>query len=279
MTVVDARPGRPERSRLFPDQMQAVERLVRHLRRAGTRGLFVSATGTGKTLVSIRVADGLGARLALFVVPTLDLAAQTALAWRRDGHLEHMVIVSSLDTSGHDDLVAARVMSTTDPRALGGLMSVVGEREDQIPALTVICTYDSLNKIEETQNTRYAVPPFDLAVMDEAHRIAGRADKKWAIANDAKRIHAERRLYMTATPRIFAAPELAESADITRPRRRPSAGQQAEAFANSMDNEAVYGKKVFEYPLAQAVEDGRAADYRMTSSKPRHGGARHRSTC
>ncbi|MFJ5064618.1 Helicase associated domain protein [Streptomyces nigra] len=264
MTVVELpRPGRPERARLFPDQAEAVARLVRHLRRPGSRGLFVSATGTGKTLVSIRVADELGAGLVLFVVPTLDLAAQTALAWRRDGHLEHMVIVSSLDTAGRDDLVAARIMSTTSPHALGGLMSVVGEGEDQIPALTVICTYDSLNKIEETQNTGYAVPPFDLAVMDEAHRIAGRADKKWAIVNDAKRIHADRRLYMTATPRIFAAPELAESADTTRPRRRPAAGPDADAFANSMDNEQVYGKKVFEYPLAQAVEDGRAADYRI----------------
>ncbi|MFD0501721.1 DEAD/DEAH box helicase family protein [Streptomyces chiangmaiensis] len=64
----------------------------------------------------------------------------------------------------------------------------------------MICTYDSLDKIEQTQNTKYAAGPFDLAVMDEAHRIAGRADKKWAIANDAKRIHADRRLYMTATP-------------------------------------------------------------------------------
>ncbi|MEV7871427.1 Helicase associated domain protein [Streptomyces sp. NPDC088124] len=266
MTVVELpRPSRPERARLFPDQAEAVKRLAGHLRRAGTRGLFVSATGTGKTLVAIRAADELGARLVLFVVPTLDLAAQTALAWRRDGHLEHMVIVSSLDTSARDDLVAARVMSTTDPHALGGLMSVVGDGEDQIPALTVICTYDSLNKIEQTQNTGYAVPPFDLAIMDEAHRIAGRADKKWAIVNDGKRIHADRRLYMTATPRIFAAPELAESADTTRPRRRRAARPDGDvdAFANSMDNEAVYGKKVVEYPLAQAVADGRAADYRI----------------
>ena len=108
MTVAELpRPGRPRPAQLFPDQVEAVMRLARYLRRAGTRGLFVSATGTGKTLVSIRAADELGARLVLFVVPTLDLAAQTALAWRRDGHLEHMVIVSSLDTSGRDDLVAA----------------------------------------------------------------------------------------------------------------------------------------------------------------------------
>ncbi|MFI9616736.1 hypothetical protein ACIHCM_34515 [Streptomyces sp. NPDC052023] len=83
----------------------------------------------------------------------MDLAAQTALAWRRDGHSEHMVIVSSMDAGGRDDLVAARVMSTTNQHALGGLMSVVGEGQDQIPALTVLCTYDSLNKIEATQGT------------------------------------------------------------------------------------------------------------------------------
>ncbi|MFF4214559.1 Helicase associated domain protein [Streptomyces sp. NPDC001796] len=68
---------------------------------------------------------------------------------------------------------------------------------------------------------------------------------------------------MTATPRIFAAPELAESADSTRPRRRRPTGPDVDAFANSMDNEQVYGREVFEYPLAQAVEDGRAADYRI----------------
>ncbi|MEU7385061.1 Helicase associated domain protein [Streptomyces sp. NPDC042207] len=68
---------------------------------------------------------------------------------------------------------------------------------------------------------------------------------------------------MTATPRIFAAPELADSADTARPRRRSRHAPEADAFTNSMDNEQVYGKKVFEYPLAQAVEDGRAADYRI----------------
>lgn len=222
----------------------------------------MAATGTGKTVVSSRVADELDAKLVLFVVPTLDLAAQTALAWRRDGHGEHMVIASSMDTAGHEDLAAARVGSTTNPHTLAALMSVVGEEQDQIPALTVICTYDSLDKIEQTHSTKYTVPPFDLAIMDEAHRIAGRADKKWAIVNDAKRILADRRLYMTATPRIFAAPELADSADLTRPRHHRGAAD-VDAFANSMDNEAVYGKKIFEYPLARAIADGRAADYRI----------------
>jgi len=266
MTVVEVpRAGGSKKRPLFPDQVEAVQRVVRHLRRPGTRGLYVAATGTGKTLVSIRVADELEARLVLFVVPTLDLAAQTAVAWRRDGHGEHMVIVSSMDAAGREDLVAARVGSTSNAPALAALLSVVGEEADQVPAVTVICTYDSLDKIEQTQKTQYTVPPFDLAIMDEAHRIAGRADKKWAAVHDATRIHADRRLYMTATPRIFGSPELAESADTTRPRRRHRTVTEADrdAFANSMDNEAVYGKKIFEYPLASAVADGRAADYRI----------------
>ncbi|MGW3938364.1 Helicase associated domain protein [Streptomyces phaeochromogenes] len=263
VTPVDATARPLRKPLLHADQERGLAAVAQHLRRPHSRALYVSATGTGKTLVSIRAADALKARLVLVVVPTLDLAAQTALAWRRDGHHEHMVIVSSMDATAHDVLAARRIGSTSNSQSLAALMSVVGEGADQISALTLICTYDSLDKIEETQNTRYVVPPFDLAIMDEAHRIAGRADKKWAAVNDGHRIRADRRLYMTATPRIFAAPELAESADTTRPRRRHPGAPETDAFANSMDNEQVYGKKVFEYPLAQAVEDGRAADYRI----------------
>ncbi|WP_405680126.1 Helicase associated domain protein [Streptomyces sp. NBC_01238] len=257
------KPPTPHRAALRSDQAQGLRAVVQHLRRPHTRALYVAATGTGKTLVSIRAADELEARLVLVVVPTLDLAAQTALAWRRDGHLEHMVIVSSMDTSAHDALAAHRIGSTSSSHALAALMSVVGERDDQLRALTVISTYDSLHKIEGTQHTSYRVPPFDLTVMDEAHRIAGRADKKWAVVNDAQRILADRRLYMTATPRSFAAPDLAASANTSRPRQRGSRPQAPDAAANSMDNEAVYGKKIFEYPLAQAITDGVAADYRI----------------
>lgn len=257
---------RPKRRVLRPHQVKGRDAAARHLRRPGTRGLFVSATGTGKTLVAIRLVDLLGLRLVLVVVPTLDLAAQTALAWREDGHLEHMVIVSSMDTYGHDRLYANRVGSTTDATALAAAMSVVGPGKDQLPALTVICTYDSLDKIEAaTQHTGLSVPPFDLAILDEAHRIAGRPDKKWAAVNDAQRVRAERRLYMTATPRSFAAPDVAGSAS-TRPRTRRSTGgpdTDIDAAANSMDNEAVYGKKIFDYPLSQAIADGVAADYRI----------------
>ncbi|MFI6340972.1 Helicase associated domain protein [Streptomyces sp. NPDC050535] len=255
---------KPKPLSLYEDQQEALSRILKHLHKPGTRGLYVAATGTGKTLVASRAAAQLARRL-LFVVPTLDLAAQTALALRRDGHRGPLVIVSSMDAAAHGALAAARIVSVTDYRLLASLLAAVGTGPDSLPGLAVVCTYDSLDKIENTQHTAHQVPPFDLAVMDEAHRIAGRADKKWAAVHDATRIRADRRLYMTATPRIFAGPDLAESANLTRPRgrRRATAGEEADARANSMDNTAVYGKKVFEYPLARAIEDGRVADYRI----------------
>ncbi|GAA1545371.1 hypothetical protein GCM10009730_63080 [Streptomyces albidochromogenes] len=77
---------------LFPDQVRGRDAVVRHLRRPGTRAQYISATGTGKTLVAIRVALALRARLTLVVVPTLDLAAQTALAWRLPASHDHCVV-------------------------------------------------------------------------------------------------------------------------------------------------------------------------------------------
>lgn len=252
---------RPGPLPLRPDQADGHDRTVRHLRRPGTRALYVSACGTGKTLVAIRVAGTLECRLTLVVVPTLDLVAQTALAWRADGRTEHMVAVCSMDASGHDALVAAKVGSTNDTGGLAAVLAAVGT--GVLPGLTVFCTYDSLDKIENTQHAGYTVPPFDLAVMDEAHRISGRSDKKWAAINDAARIRADRRLYMTATPRQFGAPDLAEASTAPRPRRRRRTEPDLDASANSMDNPAVYGTKIHDYPLAKAVADGVLADYRI----------------
>ncbi|MDX3358037.1 DEAD/DEAH box helicase family protein, partial [Streptomyces sp. ME01-24h] len=224
-------------------------------------GLYVSACGTGKTLVGIRVAGTLGSQLTLVVVPTLDLIAQTALAWRQDGRTEAMVAVCSMDTRAHQGLAEANVGSTGDAAGLAAALSAVAT--SVLDAVTVFCTYDSLDKMEAAQRIGRTVPPFDLVIMDEAHRIAGRADKKWAAVNDNTRIRADRRLYMTATPRIFGGPDLAESADVRRPRRRRSVEPVVDASVNSMDSESVYGKKIFEYPLAQAVSDGVLADYRV----------------
>ncbi|MDX2650373.1 hypothetical protein PV341_43850, partial [Streptomyces sp. PA03-1a] len=56
-TAIPAVSGLTGPTVLRPDQQAGLDRAVRHLHRPGTRGLYVSACGTGKTLVGIRLAS------------------------------------------------------------------------------------------------------------------------------------------------------------------------------------------------------------------------------
>ncbi|GGV42124.1 helicase [Kitasatospora herbaricolor] len=235
-----------------PHQEQAITAGTRELRHKGSRALITSACGTGKTLTAIRITDNLHARLVLTIFPTLDLLAQTALAWRADGRREPMAAFSSMDADAHDGLRTARVTGTGDVLTLAQMIN----ESDQ---LTVFTTYASLNKIEEAQlksNGR----PFDLAIMDEAHRVSGLADKAWAIIHDAQRIRADRRLYLTATPRTWHSPDIQAPEAPRRPRTTAPARPAA---AQSMTDTAVFGRRVHDYDLPTAIADGILADYRV----------------
>ncbi|WP_106437559.1 MULTISPECIES: DEAD/DEAH box helicase [Kitasatospora] len=257
----DPAPQDAPRRRPRADQQAGIAAAARQLRRAGSRATVVSACGTGKTLIGIRVAEEVGSRRVMVVLPTKDLAVQTALAWRADRRREPMVLISSMDATASASLQAANVGSTGDFTRLASLMKSVEQ-------LTVFVLYDSLRKITEAQQALHA-PAFDLAIMDEAHRISGHHDKQWATVLDNQHIKADRRLFLTATPRIWDSPDLAEDPDNPhrpRPRRRRTTVQRAPIdprLINSLDNTHLYGPTVHHYPLHQAVEDGVIADYRI----------------
>lgn len=257
MDPMPQHPAPSARLRPRPDQRAAIAAGARQLRTRGSRALITSACGTGKTLTAIRIAGALDARRVLNVFPTLDLLAQTALAWRQDGRDEAMVAFSSMDAEAHEGLRAAGVGGTNDPRGLARALAA-------LPRLTVFTTYASLDGIEATQHTGIEVPAFDLAVMDEAHRVSGRADKTWAIVHDARRVRADRRLYLTATPRVWDSPDLTESPSATpRPRPLTRGTPPADQHALSMDDPAVFGPRVHDYDLPTAIADNVLADYRV----------------
>src|SRR5581483_8208174 len=106
---------------------------------------------------------------------------------------------------------------TTDPKAIAAFLRRRGRR-------VVFATYQSSPQIAAAYKRR--TPHFDLAIADEAHRTAGRVSSEFATILDADQIKARRRLFMTATPRIYT------------PRVRREAGQLDVEIA-SMDNEAV----------------------------------------
>ncbi|WP_327241057.1 DEAD/DEAH box helicase [Streptomyces sp. NBC_01320] len=249
---------------LRPHQVEAVDAVVRGLDippgklipRNGLRATVVAACGTGKTLIAAHSALRLARNgRVLVLLPTLDLLTQTVREWRSAGHTGPAVEVCSLDDDPH--LWDLDVRSTTSPPQLA-LWHGRGP-------VTVYATYASLPVLAEAHEGAYGLPMdvFDLVVVDEAHRTSGSAGKAWAAIHDQDVIPAMRRLYMTATPRIWKE----------RPPRAQWAERQAgfenarnrlpQELACSMDDPKIYGPVVYELSLASAVSRGLLARYQI----------------
>ncbi|MFE5588485.1 hypothetical protein [Kitasatospora sp. NPDC056531] len=93
-----------------------------------------------------------------------------------------------------------------------------------------------------------ALPPLGLMVCDEAHRSSGGVEKTWTVVHDQAAIPAQRRLYMTSTPRIWAPPKRPVTA------REDAYQPLPEELAVSMDDQRVYGPHVYSLGLAEAID-------------------------
>ncbi|TSB32094.1 helicase [Streptomyces benahoarensis] len=277
---------------LFPHQVEFVDAVVRGLSgpldgvmpARGLRGQVVSATGTGKTISAATAALRMVPRgLVGVLVPTLDLLTQTVQAWRAVGHKGPAVAVCSL---GADPLLEALdVRCTTNPTQLA-LWARQGP-------MVVFATYASLvsQGLEDNQDgdgegvadeERAGAPgvleqalrgsygqrmsPFDLLVVDEAHRTSGAMGKAWAAVHDQERISAARRLYMTATPRLWAP--AAASGEVSGGEGAVSGSEgRSEALGGrlvaSMDDVEFYGPVLYELGLMEAVERGILASFEV----------------
>nr|WP_024126847.1 DEAD/DEAH box helicase [Streptomyces sp. F2]AHE39611.1 Helicase [Streptomyces sp. F2] len=227
----------PPRIRLRPHQSQAVHAAHTALRHTA-RTSIVMACGTGKTYVAARTAARVapqGTRLVL--LPTLELLAQTIDDWRTAGMTGPILALCSKRPNTTGEAVAF----TTDPAALTATVH-------QNPGLTVFATYHSLHRVQDAHH-RFALPPWSLIAIDEAHRTSGHLGKRWAAVHDDELIPAHKRLYLTATPRIWSAGEPGDDED--------------DSLVASMDNPNLYGDTCFRLPLAEAIDMDLLADYRV----------------
>ncbi|EFL20026.1 DEAD/DEAH box helicase [Streptomyces sp. C] len=252
------------------DQKSAIRKWVGFPSRSpvppqGTRGTIVSATGSGKTITAAAGALECfpGGRI-LVTVPTLDLLAQTAQAWRLVGHKAPMIAVCSLEND--PVLNELGVRTTTNPIQLA-LWAGAGP-------VVVFATYASLvdrEDLDAPEGQRKVRGPleaaltggerlygqqmagFDLAIVDEAHGTAGDLGRPWAAIHDNTRIPADFRLYLTATPRILAA---------TRP-QKGTGGQEAELASMADDPDGTYGAWLAELGLSEAIERGILAGFEI----------------
>lgn len=242
--------------KLRDHQIEAVSAIVRGLDvppggipSNGLRGQVHAACGTGKTIIAASSARRLVPKgRVLVLVPTLDLLSQTVQAWHAAGHAGPAVAVCSLQDD--PELWGLRVRSTTNPVQLA-LWHGSGP-------VTIYATYASLGVLAEAFEGVYGqqLAPVDLAVVDEAHRTSGSMGKAWADIHDQSVIPAHRRLYLTATPRIWQERldrEVAEGVRDPLPRE----------MAASMDDEAVFGPVLYKLSLASAVSRGLLARYQI----------------
>lgn len=228
------------------------------------RGKLIMACGTGKTFTSLKIAErlaGKGKRV-LFLVPSLSLLSQTLTEWTQETEtpLHSFAVCSDSDVGkkrkAEDDAVQVfthelRYPATTKADRLAAEML---KRHDAEHMSVVFSTYHSIDVISRAQH-EHGLADFDLVICDEAHRTTGATfgdddESNFVRIHDGADIRAAKRLYMTATPRIYGdtAKVKAESGEVT---------------LCSMDDEALYGKELFVINFSEAVQRGLLTDYKV----------------
>lgn len=248
---------------LRPHQRTAVERVTSGLEEAN-RGKLIMACGTGKTFTSLKLAEELAGegKRVLFLVPSLALLSQTLTEWTQESGvpLQSFAVCSDSDVgkkrTNEDDAVQTFVHelqypATTDPERLA---KEAAQREHDEHMTVVFSTYHSIAKVHDAQH-QHGLPDFDLIICDEAHRTTGATwddqdESAFVRVHDAAYVRGTKRLYMTATPRIFGdgAKASAEQDNVT---------------LCSMDDEDLYGSNLYVLTFSEAVKRDLLVDYKV----------------
>ncbi len=242
---------------LHPHQQEAFDDVIKGFKESDL-GKLIMACGTGKTFTALRIAEeiaGLNGRV-LYLVPSIGLFSQAMREWAEQQEVQHRYIgiCSDASTGKKTEDVPIQELEipvTTDPQKIS---EALGETDEDVMTV-VFCTYHSLPIVETAQDQ--GAPAFDLVLCDEAHRTTGieQSDEEtetspFVLVHDGERIRAKKRLYMTATPRLY-----------TEGAKAKAARHDIEVF--SMDDPATYGPEFHRLPFSRAVEGGLLSDYRV----------------
>ncbi|WP_366181600.1 type ISP restriction/modification enzyme [Actinomyces timonensis] len=159
------------------------------------------------------------------------------------------------DSLGEDiSVVDLAIPATTDADALAQRLTRPAASVDGTDAMTVVfATYQSIDVVARAQEA--GAPAFDLIICDEAHRttgatLAGTDESAFVRVHDDAYVRGAKRLYMTATPRIYNDSTKAEAS-------------RKDAVLASMDDEATYGAELFRLGFGEAVSRSLLTDYKV----------------
>ncbi|EIA8291937.1 DEAD/DEAH box helicase, partial [Enterococcus faecalis] len=246
-----------------PYQNDAIDLTIEYFKE-NDRGQLIMAPGTGKTFTSLKLVEKMAKQTSketfnvLYLVPSIQLLSQTLIGWNNDTELSmHSFAVTSDRNASKkknaDELSAKDIgfPATTDSdKLLSNYKKIENNQRD----LTVVySTYQSIEVLHEAQEKGF--PEFDIVICDEAHRTTG-AKALGEEASVFTRVHnnnyikASKRLYQTATPKIYGtdAKQKAEDSSI---------------ILSSMDNKDIYGEEIFRLGFGQAVSNDILTDYKV----------------
>lgn len=248
-------------------QQTAVDKVHKYFETAD-RGKLIMACGTGKTFTSLKIAeketDSNG--LILFLVPSIALLGQTLREWtaQSDKPIYPICICSDAKSTQKEEndgsIVDLALPASTDPANISKQYVAAKNKQSEHGGMIVVfSTYQSIDVISQAQtqingreNNSFI---FDLVVCDEAHRTTGVIlnDKKEAAftkIHDNTCIQAKKRLYMTATPRLYT--------DASKQK-----AQEGNAILCSMDDPVIYGDEIYRIGFGEAVKLDLLSDYKV----------------
>lgn len=258
----NTKPVLKAQKQLREHQVTALNSTIKGLN-AADRGKLIMACGTGKTFTSLKIAEALAGKgkRVLFLVPSLSLLGQSLTEWTQESAvpLKSFAVCSDSDVGKrqgkNDDRVIAGISDLQYPATTNAasLQKHMGDHHSDEAMTVVFSTYHSIGVLNEAQTTGIKpIPAFDLIVCDEAHRTTGATfegeeESAFVRIHDNRYIQGAKRLYMTATPRIYG----------------DDAKQTEKVTLCSMDDKSLYGEELYVISFSEAVSRKLLVDYKV----------------
>ncbi len=230
------------------------------------RGKLIMACGTGKTYTSLKIMEALDPKITLFLAPSIALLSQTFREYAQEkSEPFYASIVCSDDKVGKskknksdddiDDINFSELPLKPSTR-LEDILSVRKKAQKENKRFIIFSTYQSALRIKEAQEA--GLNGIDLIICDEAHRTVGamystneRDDKNaFTLCHSDKNIKAKKRLYMTATPKVYSESSKAKA-------------KESDNVIYSMDDEEVFGEEIYTLNFERAIALDLLTDYKV----------------
>ncbi len=227
-----------------------------------TRGKLIMACGTGKTYTSLKIMEALDPKITLFLAPSIALLSQTFREYAQEkSEPFYASIVCSDDKVGkskdedNDDINFSELPIKPSTR-LEDILSVYEKAQKENKRFIIFSTYQSALRIKEAQEA--GLNEIDLIICDEAHRTVGamystneRDDKNaFTLCHSDENIKAKKRLYMTATPKVYSESSKAKA-------------KEKDNVIYSMDDEEIFGEEIYTLNFSKAIALDLLTDYKV----------------